>query len=179
MDATTLYETLLARGVTLEASGDKLRLRPASALTADEVAAVKTLKPAILRIIALLAPPPALAEPCSACGGRSWWRRPDGGMVCGWCHPDPSAPPRGPVDAVLQARDARSAWVGACFELAEALGWPVLEVRPGVDAGPGECPWRAYLTRAALPELRDWVLPALRERVAAVGAPDARPPTGH
>ena len=28
-------------------------------------------------------------EPCAACHGDSWWQRPDGGWVCGTCHPDP------------------------------------------------------------------------------------------
>lgn len=29
---------------------------------------------------------------CEACGSSIWWRRPDGGLVCGVCHPDPESP---------------------------------------------------------------------------------------
>lgn len=26
---------------------------------------------------------------CPVCGSNNWWRRSDGGRVCGWCHPRP------------------------------------------------------------------------------------------
>jgi phage/plasmid-associated DNA primase len=29
------------------------------------------------------------AHPCYACGSDDWWQRPDGGWVCGVCHPKP------------------------------------------------------------------------------------------
>lgn len=29
-------------------------------------------------------------KPCSVCGSNSWWQRPDGGWVCGRCHPCPN-----------------------------------------------------------------------------------------
>jgi hypothetical protein len=28
-------------------------------------------------------------DPCYACGGLMYWRRPTGGYVCAECHPDP------------------------------------------------------------------------------------------
>jgi len=28
-------------------------------------------------------------DPCYACGGLVYWRRPTGGYVCAECHPDP------------------------------------------------------------------------------------------
>jgi hypothetical protein len=34
-------------------------------------------------------PPPPLPKPCPDCGRIAWWARPDGGQVCGVCHPDP------------------------------------------------------------------------------------------
>jgi hypothetical protein len=34
-------------------------------------------------------PPPPLPKPCPDCGRVAWWARPDGGEVCGVCHPDP------------------------------------------------------------------------------------------
>jgi hypothetical protein len=50
--AAALVETLRARGVTVRAVGGRLRLRPASAVSADEVAALKRHKPELLRLLA-------------------------------------------------------------------------------------------------------------------------------
>ena len=30
------------------------------------------------------------ANPCHNCKEDRWWQRPDGGWVCGGCHPDPA-----------------------------------------------------------------------------------------
>jgi hypothetical protein len=49
--AADLVETLRARGVVVRAVGDRLRLRPASAVSADEVEALKRHKPEILRLL--------------------------------------------------------------------------------------------------------------------------------
>jgi hypothetical protein len=55
--AADLVERLQARGIVLRVTGDRLRLRPADAVSADEVEALKHHKPEILR---LLTPPPSL-----------------------------------------------------------------------------------------------------------------------
>jgi TubC N-terminal docking domain len=49
MTAAALVETLRARGVTLKRRGEKLRVVPASAVTPDEVAALRRVKPEVLR----------------------------------------------------------------------------------------------------------------------------------
>jgi hypothetical protein len=33
-----------------------------------------------------------IGEPCYACRRNAWRQRPDGGWVCGVCHPDPRKP---------------------------------------------------------------------------------------
>jgi hypothetical protein len=58
MTAAELVETLRARGVTLEPRGDKLRLAPASAVTPEEVEALRLHKAEVL--VLLTAPPPFL-----------------------------------------------------------------------------------------------------------------------
>lgn len=55
MSPATLVETLLARGVTLEVRGDRLKVRPASAVTADEVEALRRHK---AEVLGLLTPAP-------------------------------------------------------------------------------------------------------------------------
>ncbi len=29
-------------------------------------------------------------KPCYVCGSNDWWQRPDGGWLCGRCHPNPN-----------------------------------------------------------------------------------------
>ena len=58
MSPATLVETLRARGVTLEVHGDRLKVRPASAVTADEVETLRRHKPEVL---SLLAPAPPVS----------------------------------------------------------------------------------------------------------------------
>src|SRR5260370_3097850 len=58
--AAAFLAKLQERGVTVRAEGEKLRLRPASKLTPEEIDAVRRLKPEILR---LLSPPPASVSP--------------------------------------------------------------------------------------------------------------------
>jgi hypothetical protein len=82
-----------------------------------------------------------------------------------------AAPPQSdPAVVLAEVREARRAWWGACFEAAEALGWPTLDVRPGVHVGPGEHAWRLYLARAALGELHV-VLLRLRVGLSQVERP--------
>lgn len=61
MSPAALVETLRARGVTLEVHGDRLKVRPATAVTPDEVEKLRQHKTEVLR---LLAPAPA-ATPVS------------------------------------------------------------------------------------------------------------------
>ena len=50
--AAELVQALRARGVTLEPAGDRLRVRPASALSAEELEALRQVKPEVLRLLA-------------------------------------------------------------------------------------------------------------------------------
>jgi hypothetical protein len=50
--AAELVQALRARGVTLEPEGDRLRIRPASALSAEELEALRQVKPEVLRLLA-------------------------------------------------------------------------------------------------------------------------------
>src|SRR5260370_34456301 len=50
--AAGLVAALRARGVTLEPEGDGLRIRPASALSAAELEALRQVKPEVLRLLA-------------------------------------------------------------------------------------------------------------------------------
>ena len=52
MSAAELLATLSARGVEVRAVGDRLRFRPVAAVTADEVTALRTHKPALLALLA-------------------------------------------------------------------------------------------------------------------------------
>jgi hypothetical protein len=92
--ALTLVANLRARGVTLKPDGDKLRVRPSSRLTPDELAALREHKADVL---ALLTAPPASSparyfhpwpdtllglgrrtvgpfEACAECSSWSWVR---------------------------------------------------------------------------------------------------------
>lgn len=51
MTAAILLAQLEAKGVTVEADGGRLRLRPASALTAQELEAARALKPDLLSLL--------------------------------------------------------------------------------------------------------------------------------
>jgi hypothetical protein len=49
--AAQLVQALRARGVTLEPEGDRLRVRPASALSAEELETLRQVKPEVLRLL--------------------------------------------------------------------------------------------------------------------------------
>jgi len=40
-------------------------------------------------------------KPCHICGSNNWWQRPDGGWVCGRCHPNPNLD-ASPVPSVVE-----------------------------------------------------------------------------
>lgn len=51
MTAVVLVESLRARGVHLRAEGDKIRFRPASALTSEDLAALRSLKAEVMSLL--------------------------------------------------------------------------------------------------------------------------------
>lgn len=83
MDATALVETLRGRGVTFWSEGDRLRFRPASALTDADRDALREHKPAILRLLGNAPDVAAFVRSVHARGislvcypdGDMWWGR--------------------------------------------------------------------------------------------------------
>ena len=78
-----------------------------------------------------------------------------------------ASPPTEPAQTV---RDLRAAWAGACFELAEALGWPEMPYKRGHSVASGPIPWRRWTGWASIPDLQ-YVLAALRERAHQISPP--------
>ena len=83
MNALELLQALERRGVTLFAEGGKLKFRAALGAYADaDRAAVATIKPELLRLLAPVAPQDRLDADCCRCGSRgsaSCSIEPDGG----------------------------------------------------------------------------------------------------
>ena len=93
MNAGLLLADLLARGVGLAASGDRLVVDAPKGVVTDDmrqlIAAHK------LGLLALLEDDPRPTRPCHACHSRTWRRRrPERGKgwLCGACYPDPEQP---------------------------------------------------------------------------------------
>jgi hypothetical protein len=63
--APELVRVLRAWGVTLQPRGEKLRVRPVSRLTSDELAQLRALKPAVLALLAANPKPRSLAAPAT------------------------------------------------------------------------------------------------------------------
>ncbi len=74
-------------------------------------------------------------------------------------------------DAAHRLRDL---YASACFELAETLGWPRLQIAPPATIAGGEALWRLFLRKASVPELREHVLPNLQRTIAAIPPPNGR-----
>ena len=128
-----LLDHLRARGVTIEAVGDRLRYRgPREALSREVIETLRAHKADILRLLSL--------------------------------------PPAEPIQTV---RDLRAAWAGACFELAEALGWPETPFKPAHAVAPGPIPWRRFTGVASIPDLQR-VLAALRAHAGTIPLPPKR-----
>lgn len=94
---TELMALLEARGVRFGLRAGRLAIdAPHGVLTPEVRAAVVAQKSAIERLVRAasgLQPPltptalPCPARRCHTCRMRRWWQRPDGGWVCGVCHP--------------------------------------------------------------------------------------------
>ena len=88
MTAAALVETLHARGVTLIAEGETLRCRPKSALSAEDLKALKAMKTEVLAALVKGSPAkPITAVKCFACKGHRFWRSTYGVVICAKCHP--------------------------------------------------------------------------------------------
>lgn len=95
MTAARFLARLQAKGVSVRAEGDRLRLRPASALTADELEAARALKPALLRLLARAPSPddPGLARRVAAFRAQfEAWTRAGGSGVPLLALPDAPEP---------------------------------------------------------------------------------------
>ena len=88
MTAADLIADLRSRGVTLVADGERLRCRPRSALSDDDLSALRAHKSEVL---ARLRSRTKADLVCHACRERRFWRSVYGVVVCGTCHP-PAAP---------------------------------------------------------------------------------------
>jgi hypothetical protein len=86
--AVGLIADLRARGVILVVDGERLRCRPRSALSDDDLGALRAHKSEVL---ARLRSPSNTALVCRTCRERRFWRSIHGVVVCGTCHP-PGAP---------------------------------------------------------------------------------------
>ena len=87
MTVTTFIADLRARGVRLTPDGEKLRCRPKSSLTEDDLAALRTNKLEVLRLLRKEQRPVAARIVCYACKRSRFWKSIYGVIVCGRCHP--------------------------------------------------------------------------------------------
>ena len=91
MTPGALIADLRSKGVTLIADGDRLRCRPRSALTSNDLAVLRSNKPAVLAELRAETHPATKKVICYACKTSSFWRSIHGPLVCGHCHP-PASP---------------------------------------------------------------------------------------
>lgn len=185
MDAPGFLTELCGRGVVVEASGDRLRVNaPRGVLSESDWERLRALKSELLALLTAAAHTPSIspadplppAGPCDRCHSPRSWLAPGDRWLCATCHP----PERGATVYRHEGYDAapaptlpvyRESYAKAASELAEALGWPELPYQPGHAVAAGEIRWRQFLYRAALPVLRDEVLPVLRARLAEYAMP--------
>ena len=91
MTAELLIADLRARGVELVADGPRLRCRPRSALTEDDLATLREIKPTVLAHLRAEGAASSKKVVCHACKSIRFWRSIHGPVVCGVCHP-PAGP---------------------------------------------------------------------------------------
>jgi len=89
MTAADLVGRLQARGVALRAEGDRLRLRPAGAVSSAELEALRRHKSEILRLLAVESPRPAAATAIAAHADNALASL-AAGTLAEVCGPDPS-----------------------------------------------------------------------------------------
>ena len=87
MTSAALIAELRSRGVALVPDGDRLRCRPKSSLTEDDLAALRANKPEVLRLLREEHRPAAARIVCYACKRSRFWKSIHGVIVCGDCHP--------------------------------------------------------------------------------------------
>ncbi len=166
MNATTWLRDLEARGVHVEARGDRLRYRgPREVLTPDTIQALRAHKHALLALLA---------------------------ATCSWCHERPG---NGGIDPVgepwcVRCRDSERAgqleglglamaegsnwvraWRGAARELGEIAAWPQLSFPADRPVMSGAAAWEAFTAFASVPDLQ-LVVRALRAVVADLPGPE-------
>lgn len=92
MTAADLVRELRSRGVQLVADGETLRCRPKSALSVEDLTALKSMKAEVLAALAH-APPGRQVRSlkCFSCKRDRFWRSTSGVVICGNCHP-PASP---------------------------------------------------------------------------------------
>ena len=101
MNADVLLADLRERGIVLVADGNRLRCRPKSLLTTDDLAALRVNKSAILS--RLSTPRDSHRLVCFGCRSRRFWQSIHGVIICPRCHP--------PATSDLVAR-----WIGCVDE---------------------------------------------------------------
>ena len=90
MNAGLLLADLLARGVRLVATGDRLIVDAPKGVVTDELRQLLTAHK--LELLALLEDDPRPTRRCHSCHSTNWRRRRHergGGWLCGACYPDP------------------------------------------------------------------------------------------
>ena len=120
MNADVLLADLRARGIVLVAEGDRLRCRPRSLLTTEDLTTLRANKPALLDRLANGAG--ARRVICYACHGSCFWLSIHGVTVCGPCHPPAS------LDLVVK-------WIDETGRSGDD-GWPARWVLGQVPAVP-------------------------------------------
>ena len=159
-----LLETMIARGVRLQALGDRLHVEaPPGVLTDSDRKALAEAKQPLLDL---------LANQCTWCGSA----RADGG-------PDPTGAPwcvacrdaeqalQAVPPALVEGRDLRADWAGAIHELGELVGYPRLSFKEGHSVALGPLAWHKFVARASVEDLQ-LVLARLRELVSELPRPD-------
>ena len=87
MTTAALIADLRSRGVTLVPDGDLLRCRPKSSLTEDDLVALSTNKPEVLRLLRKEEQKATLRIVCHSCRSRRFWRSTQSQVICAVCHP--------------------------------------------------------------------------------------------
>jgi hypothetical protein len=141
VNAAALVGTLRARGVSLEPHGDRLRIRPASAVRPEEVEALRRNKAAVIAL--LRSAPTSVSETATAPTrdliadyrevlGRLWLLN----------IPGESRPPRAHQTDVDDARRLLAEQARLCDELGPALASAVArQAARGWVTAMGRCPW--------------------------------------